>query len=284
MFCLVFFSFYICHPALLFHKANPLNWTQNLPTRSWRCHTTTWQWSEMRPHPRRATARSASAARAATAWSETSTLTAVDTTGRLWLEGAHGEGFFFLGLRNVIIWNKPLCCYSGYTGRALTSLIVLERPPHSLYLMRRCLHMPCDPQVRCGHRLQILPQARVDRQKLGLLGSVPLQQLLGCAPQQQGVRHRALAAPAARRGPAGLWRRLRDLLRCSGVPAPAHVPRVLRPARVPRVQCVEQVSDHPHWPSYPRSPRRTGPPRLERTDNQGKPAGPSHLKAAFGKL
>lgn len=124
-----------------------------------------------------------------------------------------------------------------------------------------------------------MPQARVDRQKLGLLGAVPLQQLLGGAPQQQRVCHRAPAPLAARRGPAGLWRRLRNFLRRGGVPAPAHVPRVLRPTRLPGVQRVEQVSDHPHWPSHPRSSRRTGPPRLESTDSQGKPAGPRDLKS-----
>lgn len=82
--------------ACLFHQANPLNWIQNLRTRNWRCHMTTWQWSGMRPLPKKATARSVSAARAATEWLEMSTSTVVGTTGRLWLAGAHGEGFVFL--------------------------------------------------------------------------------------------------------------------------------------------------------------------------------------------
>ena len=86
------------HHTLLFYQASPLNWIPNLLTRSWRCHMTTWQWSVMRPRPKKATARSASAARAATAWWETSTLTVVDTTGRLWLAGAHGEGSLTLKL------------------------------------------------------------------------------------------------------------------------------------------------------------------------------------------
>lgn len=145
------------------------------------------------------------------------------------------------------------------------------------------INVPCTLQVRCGHSLQIMPQAWVDRQKLGLLGAVPLQQLLGSAPQQQRVCHRALAPLATRRGSAGLWRRLRHFLRCSGFPAPAHIPCVLCSTYLPCVQCVEQVSDNPHWPSYPWSSRRTGPPRLESTENQGwKPARPSNLKATWG--
>lgn len=91
-----FFTFYACYYiALLFHQANPLNWIQNLRTRNWKCHMTTWQWSGMRPLPKKATARSVSAARAVTEWLEMSTLTVVGTTGRLWLAGAHGEVFFF---------------------------------------------------------------------------------------------------------------------------------------------------------------------------------------------
>lgn len=93
--------------------------------------------------------------------------------------------------------------------------------------------------VRCGYSLQISPQARVDRQELGLLGTLPLQQLLGGSPQQQRARHRALAPPETRRGSVGLRRRLRDLLRRRGLAAPAHVPHLLRPARVSRVQRVE---------------------------------------------
>lgn len=98
----------IYYHTLLFHQANPLNWTRNLLTRNWRCHTTTWQWSGMRPHPKKAIARNASAARAAMAWLEMSTLTAVDTTGRLWLEGALGEGEF--GLKFIHNWKKPSSC------------------------------------------------------------------------------------------------------------------------------------------------------------------------------
>lgn len=45
----------------------------------------------MRRRPRRATVRSASPATAATASRETSTSTAAATTGRLWLEEAHGK-------------------------------------------------------------------------------------------------------------------------------------------------------------------------------------------------
>lgn len=105
-FCVNFIHIY--DHTLLFHQANLLNWTQNLLTRNWRCHMTTWQWSGMRPRPKKATARSVSAARAATAWLEMSTLTVVDTTGRLWLEGAHGERDF--GLVIIHIWKKPSSC------------------------------------------------------------------------------------------------------------------------------------------------------------------------------
>ena len=94
-------------------------------------------------------------------------------------------------------------------------------------------------QVRCRYSLQIRSQARVDWQELSLLGALPLQQLLGGPPQQQRAGHRALSPLATRRGPVGLWRRLPDLLRCRGLPAPAHFQRVVRPACLPRVQRVE---------------------------------------------
>lgn len=98
---------------------------------------------------------------------------------------------------------------------------------------------PTPLQVRCGHSLQISTQARVDWQELGLLGALPLQQLLGGSPQQQRADHRALAPPATRRGPVRLRRRLRDLLRCGGLPAPAHISRLLCAARLSCVQRVE---------------------------------------------
>lgn len=79
----------------------------------------------------------------------------------------------------------------------------------------------------------------MDRQELGLLGALPLQQLLGGSSQQQRAGHRALAPPAASRGPAGLRRWLPDLLRRGGLPAPAHISRLLLSARVSRVQRVE---------------------------------------------
>lgn len=106
-------------------------------------------------------------------------------------------------------------------------------------------------QVRGGHSLQIGPQARVDRQELGLLGALPLQQLLGGPPQQQGARHRALSPPPTRRGPVGLRRWLPDLLRCGGLAAPAHVSRLIHAARLSRVQRVEQVSDDSYWSTHP---------------------------------
>lgn len=91
---------------ILFRQVNPLNWIQNLPTRNWRCHMTTWRWSGMRPRPKKATARTVSPARAAMAWLGMSTLTVVGTTGKPWLVGAHGEG---KRNRNIDIWNKPMC-------------------------------------------------------------------------------------------------------------------------------------------------------------------------------
>lgn len=126
------------------------------------------------------------------------------------------------------------------------------------------------PQVRCGDSLQVSPQARVDRQELGFLGALPLQQLLGGAPQQQGAGYRAVAPPAARRGSVRLRRRLHNLLRCRGLPAPAHVSRLLCSACVPCVQCVEQVSDDSHWSTHPRPSGGTGTPRLKATDSQNK--------------
>lgn len=116
-------------------------------------------------------------------------------------------------------------------------------------------------QVRGGHRLQVGPKARVDRQELCLLGAVPLQQLLGGAPQQQGTGHRALAALTPRRGPAGLRCRLYYVLRRRWFTAPAHLPRLLCAACLPRLQRVEQVSDHPHRAAHPRPPG--GPGRRE---------------------
>lgn len=95
------------------------------------------------------------------------------------------------------------------------------------------------PQVRYWHCLQISPKARVDRQELGLMGTLPLQQLLGGSPQQQGAGHRALTPLATRRGPAGLRRRIRDLLRCRGVPALAYISRLFCSASVSCVQCLE---------------------------------------------
>lgn len=56
---------------------------------------TTWQWSEMKPHPRKATAKSGSPARAATVLWEMSILTVGVTTGKLSLEEAHGESYTF---------------------------------------------------------------------------------------------------------------------------------------------------------------------------------------------
>lgn len=49
----------------------------------------------MKPHPRKATAKSGSPARAATVLWEMSILTVGVTTGKLSLEEAHGESYTF---------------------------------------------------------------------------------------------------------------------------------------------------------------------------------------------
>lgn len=72
-------------------KVSHSSWIQSRRTGNCGCRTITWQWSEMRRRPRRATVRSASPATAATASWETSTSTAAATTGRLWSEEAHGD-------------------------------------------------------------------------------------------------------------------------------------------------------------------------------------------------
>lgn len=58
--------------------------------------------------------------------------------------------------------------------------------------------------VRSGHCVQVCAKTRVGWQKLCLLGTVSLQQLVGGASQQQGDAHRAFAPPATPWGVVGL--------------------------------------------------------------------------------
>lgn len=110
-------------------------------------------------------------------------------------------------------------------------------------------------QVCCGRCLQVSTETRVDRQELGLVGIISMQQLLGSSSQQQGDAHRAVPPPASRGGVVGLRRRFPGLLRWRRLTAPVHVRHHLRPASLSRVQRVEQVSDRPHRAAHPRPPR-----------------------------
>lgn len=60
-------------------------------------------------------------------------------------------------------------------------------------------------------------------QKLGLLGAVQMQQLVGGASQQQGGARGALATPAAPGNIAGLRLRISVFLRRCGIAALVHV-------------------------------------------------------------
>lgn len=93
--------FEIAHLFFLFSKVSLSGWTQSRLTESWGCPTTTWRWRGTRRRPKRATVRTDSRATAATAWQETSTSTAGATTGKLWLEEAHGKSCKYI----------PLCGY-----------------------------------------------------------------------------------------------------------------------------------------------------------------------------
>lgn len=110
-------------------------------------------------------------------------------------------------------------------------------------------------QVCCGRCLQVSTETRVDRQELGLVGIISMQQLLGSSSQQQGDAHRAVPPPASRGGVVGLRRRFPGLLRWRRLTAPVHVRHHLRPASLSRVQRVEQVSDCSHGAAHPRPPR-----------------------------
>lgn len=152
----------------------------------------------------------------------------------------------------------PLKCeISGQQDKGFPLGVLSEITMSAKHLVKT--HWAVFPlQVRGRYRLQVGPQARVDRQELCLLGAVPLQQLLGGAPQQQGTGHRALTSLASRWCPAGLRCWLYHVLRCRRLTAPAHLPRLLCAACLPRLQRVEQVSDHPHWAAHPRSPGGPG--------------------------
>lgn len=109
--------------------------------------------------------------------------------------------------------------------------------------------------VCCGRCLQVSTETRVDRQELGLVGIISMQQLLGSTSQQQGDAHRTVPPPASCGGVAGLRCWIPGLLRWRRLTAPVHVRHRLRSASLSRVQRVEQVSDRPHRAAHPRPPR-----------------------------
>lgn len=59
-------------------------------------------------------------------------------------------------------------------------------------------------QVCSGRRIQVSTETRVGGQKLGLLGAVQMQQLMGDTSQQQGDARGALATPEASGNIVGL--------------------------------------------------------------------------------
>lgn len=78
-------------------------------------------------------------------------------------------------------------------------------------------------QVCSGSCIQVGAETRVGGQKLGLLGAVQMQQLVGGAPQQQGDARGALATPAASGNIVGLRLRISVFLRRCGLAALVHV-------------------------------------------------------------
>lgn len=78
-------------------------------------------------------------------------------------------------------------------------------------------------QVCSGHCIQVSTETRVGGQKLGLLGAVQMQQLVGGASQQQGDARGALATPAASGNIVGLRLWIPVFLRCCGLAALVHV-------------------------------------------------------------
>lgn len=94
-------------------------------------------------------------------------------------------------------------------------------------------------QVCCGDCLQVCTKTRVGWQELGLLGTLPLQQLVGGTPQQQGNPHRAFAPPAAPWDIVGLRFGVALLLRCCGLAALVHIWHWLCSSSLPGVQCLE---------------------------------------------
>lgn len=106
-------------------------------------------------------------------------------------------------------------------------------------------------QVCSGHCLQVGTETRVDWQKLGLLGAVSLQQLMGGASQQQGDTYRAVAPSAASGNIAGLRLWISVFLRRRWLSALVYFWHCLCSAGLPCVQCVEQVFNHPHGTAHP---------------------------------